>query len=422
MPILPRDLPGFYWDTERNRYFPINSNPATPIRKPQLPPSVQSTTPTHAPRRRSTWKTIELGKTSAFDHHRALRRHDLLHSHYAGTASLKEERLPIYGKITTFASTITDSGQRYRIVGDNQGWLYSDGDPDDAQDRWLKSNIDRASEVSSVNMSDSFSLATTTSSIRLQKLNDSVAIILSAKEFFHDVRCSHISNDNELVIGAQRCAVHIADFQQPRSRLLRTPSDVFSVTRQRDLVYAGTRSGSIHRFDLRVPDDRGIKNLFTNKPRSTVLHMQIVDGINFLTSYMDGQLLMYDIRYVRQSTPILQFSGHVNTYTPRLGIATDPDNGFVFAAGQDSRIRGWSLRTGDPLIPPTKSPSILPTSSYGADGNDENTDIGGNPLLAVFDSPVTTMQVTREETGACLWAGCGDTLYQFNLGCRDSGV
>lgn len=217
--------------------------------------------------------------------------------------------------------------------------------------------------------------------------------------------------------------MHITDFQQPRSRLLRTPSDVFSVTRQRDLVYAGTRSGGIHRFDLRVPDDRGIKNIFTNKTRSTVLHMQIVDGINFLTSYMDGQLLMYDIRYVRQSTPVLQFSGHVNTYAPRLGIATDPDNEFVFAAGQDSRIRGWSLRTGDPLIPPAKNSSILPAGPHGTNslrGNNEN--MGMNPLLAVFGSPVTTMQVTTEETGACLWAGCGDILYQFNLGCRDSDV
>lgn len=67
--------------------------------------------------------------------------------------------------------------------------------------------------------------------------------------------------------------------------------------------------------------------------------------------------------------PTMSFKGHVNSYLPDLvrrfprnrslvhpeyvfvslfqGIAADPTSTFLFAAGQDRRIRAWSLRTGE---------------------------------------------------------------------------
>lgn len=30
--VMPRELPGFYWDAEKNRYFPLSHRPASPSR------------------------------------------------------------------------------------------------------------------------------------------------------------------------------------------------------------------------------------------------------------------------------------------------------------------------------------------------------------------------------------------------------
>ncbi len=107
---------------------------------------------------------------------------------------------------------------------------------------------------------------------------------------------------------------------------------------------------------------------------------------------------------------------------PSQGIAIDPDNDFLFAAGQDCRIRGWSLRTGNPLTPmnPTSSNHDRSNTNPSTSTRLQNFQVdSSNPLLAVFDDPVTTMQITREDTGMCLWAGSGKQLWQFNLGCRE---
>lgn len=80
------------------------------------------------------------------------------------------------------------------------------------------------------------------------------------------------------------------------------------------------------------------------------------------------------------------------------GIALDPSQEFVFAAGEDRRIRGWSVRSGLAL--------------------DELAGSGWNPFLFEFPSVVETMQVSIEREGPCLWAGCDRMLYQFHLGQR----
>ncbi|KXN81744.1 Dual specificity phosphatase ibp1 [Leucoagaricus sp. SymC.cos] len=238
----------------------------------------------------------------------------------------------------------------------------------------------------------------------------------------HDIRCSAYTTPTEIVVGAKQYAVYLMDiFNYPQTRILKTHSDVLSITRTRDLVYAGTRNGSIHRFDLRVPDSNGTKNIFSNKyqTRSTVLYMQLINDIQFLTSYMNGDLLLYDIRYTRNTTPVLQFQGHVNTHTSRLlllydirytrnttpvlqfqghvnthtsrlGIAIDPTSEFLFAAGQDRKVRGWSIRTGSLLLPPS------PSSTFNTLSNRLPSDHSRNPFLMEFENPIETLQVTRE--------------------------
>ena len=92
------------------------------------------------------------------------------------------------------------------------------------------------------------------------------------------------------------------------------------------------------------------------------------------------------------------------------GIAIDPYEQFLFAAGEDRRIRGWSLNTGMPIIPPLEDMSDTP------DTTPDDTHRLSNPFKAVFSQPVQAMQVTREKKGLCLWAASDEDLYRYHLG------
>jgi len=76
-----------------------------------------------------------------------------------------------------------------------------------------------------------------------------------------------------------------------------------------DLVYAGTRNGSIHRFDLRIPpppkNSKNTSIFSAPRPRSsTVLHMQSIGDVYFLSSYINGEvrLLLHPLHSTLPST------------------------------------------------------------------------------------------------------------------------
>lgn len=330
----------------------------------------------------------------------------ILGLHLARTASVTVQHLPVLGQ----ATTLVIHSPSYALLGDNRGWIYTLSDDDQCT---VDSNLGTDSEISSLNISpDSFSLATSfgpASRIRVQNLADPNLSWLITPRGLHDIRCSDYSVDpNQAVVGAKQYAVYLTDIlNQPKTTLLHTHSDVFALTRQHDLVYAGTRNGSIHRFDLRIPpppkNSKNTSIFSAPRPRSsTVLHMQSIGDVYFLSSYINGEIVMYDIRFTQRHSPVLRFPGHVNTYTPRLGIVTDSSSTFLFAAGQDRKLRAWSIPTGEPLLPSPSNPHP-------------------NPFSIQFPQPIQTLQMTssNHDMGGQmgLWAGCGDKLYKFDLGC-----
>lgn len=177
------------------------------------------------------------------------------------------------------------------------------------------------------------------------------------------------------------------------------------------------------RFDKRL-GKRGHKlynDRFLNQQRTSVLHLEMLAEWRLLTSYMNGevrsfallslrrpaktnslllQLMTFDLRFTREASPLVQYHGHHNTYTQRLGIAVDPTHDFLFAAGEDCRIRAWSIHTGQSVV-------------FSSSDNDVH-----NPFTKVFPGVIETMQVTSEPQGLCLWAGHNQTLYQIYLGQR----
>ncbi|TFK33012.1 hypothetical protein BDQ12DRAFT_450504 [Crucibulum laeve] len=449
---MPPKLPGLYWDESRNRYFPESSRPKPPPPAPrptltkkthQAPSSHLNATPSSSPSTSTTsqapqslerkrydtpWRSAELIRGLWSGDRRERAAHEILASHYADTSRVKYTRAPTYGKIKAFCTT-TINGEHRRFLGDDSGWLYSSsetapvpGELSLLTQPWLPEvNLHPTSEISSICISGSHCVATcfgATAKISVQDLNIPGRTYLLTLNNVHDVWNAHLQG-KALVLGANRQAVYIPDIDVAISvQHIHTGSDVFSVTQQDTQIYTGARNGTIERHDMRLPKHRSQKlfdERFTGHDRSSVVHLDIMaDSTQLLISQVNGDLASYDLRFSGKSTPVVIYAEHVNSYTRRLGICIDHSNDFLFAAGEDSRVRGWSLASGSPLCPSPPS-SVDPTTAFPVR---EQPAVKNylNPFATKFAYPVEAMQMSLEGGSTCLWIASGDGLYQYRLG------
>ncbi|KDQ62614.1 hypothetical protein JAAARDRAFT_66305 [Jaapia argillacea MUCL 33604] len=438
---MPRELPGFYWDEEKRRYFPLSSKPSQPSTA-AVKAAVTSKTPSgHTPRSSSPkpskktrshglWKSSEKVRSTSSGSSNCARRtiHEIVSSQIASTSRVIPTSVPLQanGNITAFCTTSLDGNTR-RMIGDSQGWLYSYEGADDNWDgvdtpahpapRWLP-NLSLTSEITSICMSGSRCVATSygpSCKIVVQDLSTTEAYVLSPGDrVIHDIWTAHLQ-DRSLTLGVRKKAIYIRDIDTARSlETLDTQSDVFAVHQNENLVLTGARNGWVKRFDMRIDSPHG-QDLLQNKYkdcRSSITYLNVINEWRLLTSTVNGDLEMFDLRFPNHTDPLMTFSGHINSYSMKLPVAIDPSSSFIFAAGQDSRVRAWSLHTGEILHPPQGGPSTSSTREIQADVT--------NPLKVTFDKPVSALQVTREREGSCLWATSGRNLYQCHLGQRPS--
>ncbi|KAJ7288055.1 WD40-repeat-containing domain protein [Mycena rebaudengoi] len=390
---MPADLPGFYFDAEKNRYFPHSALPKPADRRkiidiqpsiPDRPPVSRTATLGYAPRARSSHATLcaRVAATSLTDHERI--------------------QWPIRGgSMNVFCTTPTR-----QFLGDTRGWLYSR--TLDAADPWAPELcLHPESEVSSIRVSGSRCIATCfgpSTKICVQDLNVPGKSWLLNLSSVRDVRDSRLDG-SALVLAASRKAVYINDIDaSPAVQTLDTRSDVFAIDQHESLVYTGTRSGTVARFDVRVGGSKSQAHTLLSAASSVVALQTTCAAQQLLVSRMDGTLCSYDLRFARAESPVVAYAGHVNHISQRLGIAVDPAEQLLFAAGEDGRVRGWSLHTGAPLAPPGGGCMI----SGG----------GANPFALVFRDPLVTMQATDDGEGMHLWGGAAGELYKFHLGQR----
>ncbi|KAG5719273.1 Dual specificity phosphatase ibp1 [Termitomyces sp. T112] len=398
---MPVELPGFYFDTSRNRYFPLSSKLKDPLPQP-VPVPISDDYLIHSRKRRriSSWHSNETTRTSHSIGERYQASHDFVCSQYANTTRVLEKKVPVFGRIKSFSSMTLD-GNTHRFIGDSRGWLYSSAESESVLFQ-ADVNLQPESEVSSISTYGARCIATSfgpSAKIAVQDLNMTGRISLLSLTGLHDIWSSHFE-EASLVLGVSTKAVYMSDIDAFSVQHLETHSDVFAVRQHGTVIFAGCRNGNIMQFDKRL-GKRGQKlhtNRFSKQQRTSVLHLEMLTDWQVLTSYMNGGLMTFDLRFTREGSPLVQYHGHHNTYTQRLGIAIDPSHEFLFAAGEDRRIRAWSVHTGRPLI-----------SSSSHDDMDD-------PFNRVFPGVVETMQVTAEREGLCLWAGHDQTLYQIYLG------
>ncbi|KAG2151315.1 hypothetical protein DEU56DRAFT_545388 [Suillus clintonianus] len=423
---MPQELPGLYWDEEKQRYFPLTSR----SRRPQVAGPTGSTShpPTHwqphsasqatgesqnwkRHRIRSLLRASEDARSSLRTSHTNKLMHQISCSQVVQTSHVASSSIlsHTHCAITAFQAVSYDNSL-HSFAGDTGGWFYSSviGQGESATgyhtSHGWRPEFSLSSEISSICISGSRCIATSFGP-------ESKILHFPLDSDSEDIRVTRVNNRSvrdiwtadlqgtRLVLGTNDQAVVIDDAADRATVcFLKTSSDVFAVAQDNNIIYTGSRAGIVRRFDSRIASTKG--DCIFNDPDTTqnnsVTNLKIFYDWQLLTSNIDGGLAMFDLRFPVNRTPIMSFTGNINSYTTKTPIATDPHNQFLFAAGQDRRIRLWSLRTGGP-------PLVSPDSVF----------------QKPFEDPIRALQVVEEEVGVLgLWATSGAALHKYNLGQR----
>lgn len=110
------------------------------------------------------------------------------------------------------------------------------------------------------------------------------------------------------------------------------------------VLYNGCRSGEIFSFDLRQRSRKGQSWKATRfYQESAVTSVRILQDENYLLAADKlGQIKLWDVRV---SKPVQQYKGHYNEHA-NLPIHVSEPEGLVLAVGQDCYTRIWSLQDG----------------------------------------------------------------------------
>ncbi|KAF8262274.1 hypothetical protein EI94DRAFT_716681 [Lactarius quietus] len=387
---MPKELPGFYFDPEKNRYFPSSLEPdkkassgSTKLHKHtpgplSWPPDSLSQTPYHSP---SVWHAIQRSRLANHQRGRMAATHQVMTAQLAATRAYRAIPLPVSKgqTLTAFAAGTYDS-KVWSVAGDSYGVIHA-FDPSPIgeflsvpEHTFQHSSLD--SQISSISSSGSRWVATSfSSSILIHDLASTRTVRLSPPPYLAcDIWTSNL-RDRSLVLGGgyalihhpklmgdSRCATACLACSRLESlgdiRHLETHSDVFALHQEENLVYTGSRNGAIRRFDTRTraPGPTLLSDVFTRSSNS-ITYVNVIKDWQLLVSTIRGTIEIFDVRYLQRTQPLLALLGNVNSYQPKLPHAITPSQSHFFAAGLDHRIRGWSLVTGEPLSCPTTSPS-----------------------------------------------------------------
>ncbi|KAJ3102810.1 origin recognition complex subunit 4 [Phlyctochytrium planicorne] len=129
---------------------------------------------------------------------------------------------------------------------------------------------------------------------------------------------------------------------------LKSKSDVFSQLWDGEgkHLLCGTRNGDIHGIDLRASQSQ----LVQSSQKSAVCSIKYTSSSNtrhldrIICSYMDGDVCVYDLR--QTAKPCLTLSSCRNSHT-RLVFDILKDSEMVVACGEDNELTFWNLRSGE---------------------------------------------------------------------------
>ncbi|KAH9936563.1 uncharacterized protein B0H18DRAFT_974429 [Fomitopsis serialis] len=263
---MPKELPGLYWDEDKKRYFPLAMKPKPPIG--HVAATQESGDEPSRKRRRveggtPTFSALEKLRTSC------------------GSTSIDRGLCK--------DKTAGDFGSCFVMLGDSRGWLYSLSD-----DNPIALSNARQSSILLIGRSLVSAICSWGTRRVAASFGWPCKIFIREIQPSADVVCHDVAT---AVLQDRTLAL-----------VLPTGSDVLSVSLDNNLVYAGTRSGFVTRFDSR---------LFRRSPNS-ITHLNVIHQHAILVGTIRGDLEVHDLRFMRESEPLLQLSGHVRSSATRL--------------------------------------------------------------------------------------------------------
>lgn len=206
-------------------------------------------------------------------------------------------------------------------------------------------------------------------------------------------------NDHVVVGGDQALYFLNSGFDLIASQKVR--SSIFSThlpAEQPHLCWSGARNGNLLLTDFRQTHHQNVKLTPKFKQTSSILHIQRLAGYELLTTGMDGSVNIWDTRqpksssshsqqkkhhyhngYNREQTttpsfpePIRSLKGHVNESTQHLGFDIDLENNLLMLAGNDGRVRIWSIfnsNSNEPIWCSEKFSSPIPAVKFMLNSN-----------------------------------------------------
>ncbi|KAH9980307.1 WD40-repeat-containing domain protein [Lactifluus volemus] len=430
---MPKEILGFYFDETKNRYFPLSSRSETKTEPPSRaahphvseasspPPTPPPPTLRQFP---NVWHALQLSRLASCPRQRIAVIHQLMTAQLEAT--IAHQAIPVTicaGQTLTAFAAGTFDGHVWSTAGDCYGVLHtSDLSPandflsipsDLLQHSWNR-GYHLESWISSICSSGPRWVATSFgSTIVVHDLPSTRTVMLSPpRRLACDIWTSHL-RDRRLVLGVRQRALLIQDVENLGDiGRLETQSDVFALHQEENLVYTGSRSGIIRRFDTRTrsPGLNILGDVFA-KSNNSITYLNIIQDWRLLVSTIRGAIELFDVRYLRETRPFLTLPGHVNSYQPNLPHAITPTQDYLFAAGLDNRIRGWSLLTGETLSS-CPHPTISSSSQTRAAGDH------ASPFSVKFGEKVTSLEVAQVGQELCLFATSGTKLHRFIFGGR----
>ncbi|CAE6493289.1 unnamed protein product [Rhizoctonia solani] len=410
------NLPGYYFDPERNRYFPITSS--TPQHfLPGYKAKLETDDNSKRKRRKitggfdSTREDIStlpsIRGSSVLSVTRSLRlnpamsygrKSHLLHQMescaISRTRLCEEDELPLGLGCRITALAVSDDPDGYQVAGDNRGWIFIRQPHPEVQEnqggtfyggrfdengiyispmRWF-CDMGLMTKVTAIDIiRDKVFVASfgphakiMVGALDVSQETDVSAFILEPAKA-HDLWTAVFESDGKTgsaTLGLHGKAMYIQDLDNRMGmRTLHTGSDVMTICKRQDIVYTGERSGTVRLFDLR--SDSASMGSPLVKMDSMVTNVEVYRGWEVIAAAAKGDMQSFDMRFMRtepggETKPLLEFEGHKNRYMHDLGFEVLPSGDFVVAAGIDQKIRAWSTSTGEQVpSPPQGSPHAL---------------------------------------------------------------
>ncbi|KAI0322021.1 hypothetical protein OF83DRAFT_1167926 [Amylostereum chailletii] len=444
--MAPRELPGFYFDEVKNRYFPLSSKPKSPLHTTLTSNSVNSSKESlkKRPRRRedemsrvgsiaaadvvqrhSAWRASEAVRSAPSGRRRRGENTDFLASQITSTSACQSVTLSGWSKATISALGIASVGGRVRaLAGNNDGGLYRFEIPEpsyvhlDARtvnDSWI-GDVHLGSRISSICHSDSHWVVTSFGPQPHMYVQGMHPSRLSSDKQLRDVWTSDLRR-RSLAIGMHRGLWLTQDISKPNLITKHSlESDVFAIHQEENLIYSGLRNGAVLLTDTRVSLPRMKTSLLGEAfvaNSSSIVYLNRVHEHELLVSTIRGTIEVFDLRYSLINRPVIALQGHANAYRSDLPHALTPSHDFLFAAGLDNRIRAWCLRTGVLLCPSaatltqTSTPALTSPADHAL-----------NPFSTTFSEPVTALSVVEVDASKdmFLFAAAGHDIHRFTLG------